>query len=33
MVSAGSQLAGLSGYQALSVRGQFKPGQNMVNII
>ncbi|XP_043098322.1 histone-lysine N-methyltransferase SETD5 isoform X2 [Puntigrus tetrazona] len=33
MVSAGSQLAGLSGYQALAVRGQFKPGQNMVSLL
>ncbi|XP_056315737.1 histone-lysine N-methyltransferase SETD5 isoform X2 [Danio aesculapii] len=33
MVSAASQLAGLSGYQALAVRGQFKPGQNMVSLL
>ncbi|XP_026118359.1 SET domain-containing protein 5-like isoform X3 [Carassius auratus] len=33
MVSAGSQLAGLSGYQALAVRGQFKPEQNMVSLL
>ncbi|XP_026069724.1 SET domain-containing protein 5-like isoform X3 [Carassius auratus] len=33
MVSAGSQLAGLPGYQALAVRGQFKPGQNMVSLL
>ncbi|XP_051996904.1 histone-lysine N-methyltransferase SETD5 isoform X3 [Xyrauchen texanus] len=33
MVSAGSQLTGLAGYQALAVRGQFKPMQNMVSLL
>lgn len=32
MGSGVSQLSGLPGYQALTVRGEFKPGQNMVNI-
>ncbi|XP_015462390.3 histone-lysine N-methyltransferase SETD5 isoform X1 [Astyanax mexicanus] len=28
-----SQLSGLPGYQALTVRGEFKPGQNMVSLL
>ncbi|XP_035380230.1 histone-lysine N-methyltransferase SETD5 isoform X2 [Electrophorus electricus] len=33
MGSGVSQLPGLPGYQALTVRGEFKPGQNMVSLL
>ncbi|XP_017553371.1 histone-lysine N-methyltransferase SETD5 isoform X2 [Pygocentrus nattereri] len=33
MGSGVSQLSGLPGYQALTVRGEFKPGQNMVSLL